>query len=116
MNYEMFTLQVPVRKHGKPEIVIAGSAEVQKDSVKEYRELKIEFNKGKQAPCADTYLRRETAKERNMNWCEEDGLKKMILLNYTERGKQLRNSRNLQLQQPKVLVLLQYFIILCLLI
>ena len=57
-------------------------------------ELKIEFNKGKLAPCADTYLRRETAKERNMNWCEENGLKKMILLNYTERGKQLRNSRN----------------------
>ena len=57
-------------------------------------ELKIEFNKGKQAPCADTYLRRETAKERNMNRCEEYGLKKIILLNYTERGKQLRNSRN----------------------
>ena len=57
-------------------------------------ELKIEFNKGKQAPCADTYLRRETAKERKMNWCEEYGLKKIMLLNYTERGKQLRNSRN----------------------
>ena len=57
-------------------------------------ELKIEFNKGKLAPCADTYLRREAAKERNMNWSEEYGLKKIILLNYTERGKQLRNSRN----------------------
>ena len=59
-------------------------------------ELKIEFNKGKLAPCADTYLRRETAKERNMNWCEENGMKKTRLL----------NSRNLQLQRPKVLVLL----------
>ena len=96
MNYEIFTLQVPVRKHGKPEIVIAGSAEVQKDCVKEYRELKIEFNKGKQAPCADTYLMRETAKERNTNWCEEYKLNKIILLNYTKRGKQLRNSRKLK--------------------
>merc|ERR1712240_851593 len=94
MNYEMFTLQVPIRKHGKPEIVIASSAEVQKDSVKEYRKLKIEFNKGKQTPCADTYLLRETAKERNINWCEEYGLNKIILMNYSERGKQLRNSGN----------------------
>ena len=57
-------------------------------------DLRIEYNIGKLAPCADAYLRRETAKERNMNWCEEYGLKKIILLNYTERGKQLRNSRN----------------------
>ena len=57
-------------------------------------ELKIEFNKGKLASCADTYSRRETDKERNMNWSKEDGLKKIMLLNYTERGKQLRNSRN----------------------
>ena len=91
MNDEMFTLQVPARKHGKPEMVIAGSAEVQKDCVKEYRELKIEFNKGKQAPCADTYLMRETAKERNINWCEEYKLNKITLVNYTERGKQLIN-------------------------
>ena len=57
-------------------------------------ELKIEFKKGKQAPCAVTYLRRETVKERNMNWCEENGLNTIILLNYTERGKQIRSSRN----------------------
>ena len=31
---------------------------------------------------------RETAKERNINWCEEYKFKKVILLNYTERGKQ----------------------------
>ena len=57
-------------------------------------DLRIEFDKGKLASCADTYSRRETDKERNMNWSEEDGLKKIMLLNYTERGKQLRNSRN----------------------
>merc|ERR1712240_21392 len=91
INYEMFTLQVPIRKHRKPEIVRAGSAEVQKDCVKEYGELKIEFNKGKQAPCADTYFMRETAKERNINWCEKYKLKKITLVNYTERGKQLIN-------------------------
>ena len=89
MNYEMFTSQVTIRKHGKPEIGIAGSAEIQKEYVKEYR--KIEFNKGKQAPCADTYLMREAAKERNINWCEEYKLNKIKLVNYTERGKQLIN-------------------------
>ena len=34
---------------------------------------------------------RETAKERNINWCEEYKLNKIILVNYTERGKQLIN-------------------------
>ena len=34
MNYEKLTLKAPVRKHGKPEIGIAGSAEIQKDDVK----------------------------------------------------------------------------------
>ncbi len=37
-------------------VVKANSVEVQKDFVKKYRELKIESNRGKQAPCADTYL------------------------------------------------------------
>ena len=57
-------------------------------------DLRIEFDKGKLASCAAGYLRKETDKERNMNWSEEYGLKKIMLLNYTERGKQLRNSRN----------------------
>merc|ERR1712240_871249 len=99
------SLEVPVRKHRRPEIVKADRTEIQEGSIKKNREL----NKGKQAPCADTYLMKETNKERNMNWCEEYGLNKIILLNYTKRGKQLRNSRietKLQLQQqlPKVLV------------
>ena len=50
-------------------------------------DLRIEFDKGKLASCADAYLRKETDKERNMNWSEEYGLKKIMLLNYTERGK-----------------------------
>ena len=91
MDYEIFTLEVPVRKHGKPEIVKADSTEIQKDCIKKDRELEIESNRGKQAPCADTYLMRETAKERNINWCEEYKLNKIILVNYTERGKQLIN-------------------------
>ena len=81
-NYQLLELR---------KVIKADSAEVQKDFVKKYRELKIESNRGKQAPCADTYLMRETAKERNINWCEEYKLKKVILLNYTERGKQLIN-------------------------
>ena len=90
MDYEIFTLEVPVRKHRIPEIVKADSTKIQKGSIKKNRELKIEHNRGKQAPCADTYLMRETAKERNINWCEEYKLNKIILLNYTERGKQLQ--------------------------
>ena len=86
---EIFTLEVPVRKHRKPNNLKADSTEIQKDFVKKYRELEIESNRGKQAPCADTYLMRETAKEININWCEEYKLNKEILVNYTERGKQL---------------------------
>merc|ERR1711867_62204 len=89
MDYEIFTLELPVRKHIKPEIVKADSTEIQKDLVKKYRELEIESNRGKQAPCADTYLMRETAKEINIYWCEEYKLKKEILVNYNKRGKQL---------------------------
>ena len=50
--------------------------------------------------------RRENAKERKVNWWREIGMKKTRLL----------NSGSLKLQRPKVLVLLQYFIILSLLI
>ncbi len=41
MDYEIFTLEVPVRKHGKPDIVKDDSTEIQKDFVKKYRELEI---------------------------------------------------------------------------
>ena len=34
MDYEIFTLEVPVRNHVKPEIVKADSTEIQKDFVK----------------------------------------------------------------------------------
>ena len=64
-------------------------------------DLRIEYNIGKLAPCADAYLRKEIAKEGNMTWCEENGWKKRIFLNYAERGKQLRNSRNLRPQTTK---------------
>ena len=37
---------------------------------------RIEFDKGKLASCADAYLKKDTDKERNMNWSEEYGLKK----------------------------------------
>ena len=60
---EIFTLEVPVRKHRKPKM-------------------------------------RETAKEIDINWCEEYKFKKVIVLNYTERGK-----KN-QLPQPKQPILL----------
>merc|ERR1712082_559191 len=46
-NYQLLELR---------KVVKADSAEVQKDFVKKYRELKIESSRGKQAPCADTYL------------------------------------------------------------
>ena len=77
-----------MRKNRKPKRVKADSTKIQKGFIKKDKELVIESNRGKQAPCADTYLMRETAKERNINWCEEYKFKKVILLNYTERGKQ----------------------------
>merc|ERR1711962_1879139 len=46
-NYQLLELRNVVKTWG---------VEVQKAFVKKYRELKIESNKGKQAPCADTYL------------------------------------------------------------
>merc|ERR1712240_560475 len=61
-------------------------------------DLRREYDIGKLAPCADAYLRKGMAKEGNMTWCEENGWKKRIFLNYAERGKQLRNSRNLRPQ------------------
>ena len=52
------------------------------------KKLGIELKSGKQAPCADTYLKRRKTKQGNRNWCEENKLKKLIVLNCTERGKQ----------------------------
>ena len=52
------------------------------------KKLGIESKSGKQASCADTYLTRRKTKQGNRNWCEENKLKKLIVLNYTERGKQ----------------------------
>ena len=65
--------------------------ETNKTKIEKYltnRELGIEFKSGKQASCADTYLTKGNTKQRTTNWCEENKLKKLIVLNYTERGKQ----------------------------
>ena len=48
---------------------------------------RIKFKSGKQALRADTYLTKEKTKQGNTNWCEENKLKKLIVLNYTEREK-----------------------------
>merc|ERR1712243_401373 len=45
-NYQLLELR---------KVVKADSVEVQKDFVKKYRELKIKSNRGKQAPCANTF-------------------------------------------------------------
>ena len=45
-NYQLLELR---------KVVKADNVEVQKEFVKKYRELKIESNRGKQAPCADTF-------------------------------------------------------------
>merc|ERR1712240_546654 len=49
-NYQLLELR---------NVVKTNSEEVQKDFVTKYRELKIESNRSKQAPCADTYLMRK---------------------------------------------------------
>merc|ERR1712240_268355 len=46
-NYQLLELR---------NIVKENSEEVQKDFVKKYRELKVESNRGKQAPCANTFF------------------------------------------------------------
>ena len=46
-NYQLSELRNIVKENGE---------EVQKDFVKKYRELKVESNRGKQAPCADTFF------------------------------------------------------------
>ena len=50
--------------------------------------LGIKFKSGKQASCANTYFTKGKTKQGNTNWYEENKLKKLIVLNYTERGKQ----------------------------
>ena len=52
------------------------------------KKLGIEFTSGKQALRADTYLIKRKIKQGNRNWCKDKKLKKLIVLNYTERGKQ----------------------------
>ena len=52
------------------------------------KELGIELKSGKQALCADIYLIKRQTKQRNRNWCKDKKLKKLIVLNYTKRGKQ----------------------------
>ena len=64
-------------------------------------DLRIEYDIGQLAPCAGAYLRKGMAKDGNMTWSEENGWKKRILLNYAERGKQLRKSRNLRPQTTR---------------
>ena len=62
-----------------------------KELITQVLRRKIEFKREKQAPGVDTYLTKETTKERTIDWCEEYKLNKTIVLNYTERGKQLIN-------------------------
>ena len=52
------------------------------------KKLGIEFTSGKQALRADTYLIKRKIKQGNRNWCKDKNLKKLIVLNYIERGKQ----------------------------
>ena len=53
-NYQLLELRTIVKANGE---------EVQKDFVKKYRELKVESNRGKQAPCADTFLAKNRSKQ-----------------------------------------------------
>ncbi len=67
---------------------------IDKTKIQKYltnKKLGIEFKSGKQASCADTYLTKGNTMQRTTNWCEENKLKKLIVLNFTERGKHLRD-------------------------
>ena len=78
-------------KFGNEAIKYKKLKNIDKTKIQKYltnKKLGIEFKSGKQASCADTYLTRRKTKQGNRNWCEENKLKKLIVLNYTERGKQ----------------------------
>merc|ERR1712082_84923 len=47
------------------------------------------INKRKGAKCVDCEKMRKNAKELNVNWCEEYKFNEEILVNYTEKGKQV---------------------------
>ena len=52
------------------------------------KKLGIGVTTDKQALRADTNLIKRNIAQGNRNWCEGKKLKKLIVLNYTERGKQ----------------------------
>ena len=52
------------------------------------KKLGIEVTSGKQALYTDTYLIKRNIAQGNRNWCKGKKLKKLVVLNYTERGKQ----------------------------
>ena len=77
-------------KFGNEAIKYKKLKNIDKTKIQKYltnKKLGIEFKSGKQASCADTYLTKGNTKQRTTNWCEENELKKLIVLNYTERGK-----------------------------
>ena len=77
-------------KQKSPNNVRDDRTKIQKCFFMKDKKLLREFKKGKEAHCADTYPIRETTKERTIDWCEEYKLNRIILLNYTKRGKKLR--------------------------
>ena len=85
---EIFKFENQALKHNKSNNIKTDKTKIQKCLIKTHKKLVIEFKSGKQASCADTYLTKGKTKQGNRNWCEENKLKKLIVLNYTERGKQ----------------------------
>ena len=73
-------------KHKKQNNVKTDKTKIQKCLTN--RKLGIKFKSGKQALCADINLIKRKTKQGNRNWCKDKELKKLIVLNYTERGKQ----------------------------
>ena len=73
---EIFTLEIPTRKYRKPKLRenYFKKDEIFTLEIPTRKYIKLEL--------------RENVKERNTNWCEENKLMKLIVLNYTERGKQ----------------------------
>ena len=50
--------------------------------------------------CDNKYPIKETTKEKTIDWCEENKLNRLTLLNYTERGKKQRKMGKL----PQILL------------
>ena len=91
---KILKFEIPIVKQKTPNSVRDNRTKIQKYFFMKDKILLRKFKKGKI---------KETTKERMIDWCEEYKLNRIILLNYTERGKIGK--------LPLILIMLLYLIV-----